>query len=324
MVPAWIPWHLFWAYFIGACFLAAALSLVTRIQARLSASLLAFTFFLFVALMDVPACLQDPHNRFGITLALRELSFGSGPLALAASLSHKQHPRGAPIAATIARSFMAIAVLFYSFEQFAVRRSRPRCSAGDGDSHVALRACHLDLRGGRTVRNCGNPAARRKENPCGSGVDRLDCALCGIGRVRAHRMGRADQPRGPELSLRYFDVLRHSSPARGRHAAVRTVPVIHLHWTRTSTGEGGRRHSPRRFCGWDEVFRGGWGGGSRSTCRWIASSFGFGSCCPRSENPDLGHPAQAHVFCGLCGTAKEAAEKGRAARESRVQASRRG
>ncbi len=119
MVPAWIPWHLFWAYFIGACFLAAALSLVTRIQARLSASLLAFTFFLFVALMDVPACLQDPHNRFGITLALRELSFGSGPLALAASLSDKQHPRGAPIAATIARSFMAIAVLFYSFEQFA-------------------------------------------------------------------------------------------------------------------------------------------------------------------------------------------------------------
>jgi hypothetical protein len=43
MVPAWIPWHLFWAYFIGACFIAAALSLVTRIQARLSASLLALT-----------------------------------------------------------------------------------------------------------------------------------------------------------------------------------------------------------------------------------------------------------------------------------------
>ncbi len=118
MVPAWIPWHLFWAYFIGACFIAAAVSLVTRIQARLSASLLALTFFLFVALMDVPGCLQDPHNRFGITLALRELSFASGPLALAASLSKEQHPRSALVGATIARYFIAIAVLFYSFQQF--------------------------------------------------------------------------------------------------------------------------------------------------------------------------------------------------------------
>src|SRR6516225_5653662 len=54
MVPKWIPWHLFWAYFVGACFIAAALSLVTRIKARLAASLLGLTFFLFVILMDAP------------------------------------------------------------------------------------------------------------------------------------------------------------------------------------------------------------------------------------------------------------------------------
>src|SRR5579864_8660984 len=75
IVPAWIPWHLFWAYFVGACFIAAALSLVTKIQARLSASLLALTFFLFVVLMDVPGWAQNPRERFALTLALRELSF---------------------------------------------------------------------------------------------------------------------------------------------------------------------------------------------------------------------------------------------------------
>ena len=59
IVPQWIPWHLFWAYFVGACFIAAALSLVTGIQARLSASLLALTFFLFVLLMDAPSAKSD-------------------------------------------------------------------------------------------------------------------------------------------------------------------------------------------------------------------------------------------------------------------------
>src|ERR1700757_2402846 len=38
LVPAWIPWHLFWAYFVGTCFILGALSMVTGIQTRLSAS----------------------------------------------------------------------------------------------------------------------------------------------------------------------------------------------------------------------------------------------------------------------------------------------
>jgi len=118
LVPAWIPWHLFWAYFVGACFVAAALSLVTRVQARLSASLLALNFFLFVVLMDVPAWAQDPRDRFGLALVLRELSFSGGPLALAASLTGQWRERGTHILATIARYFIAVPVLFYSFEQF--------------------------------------------------------------------------------------------------------------------------------------------------------------------------------------------------------------
>ena len=41
----------------------------------------------------------------------------AGPLALAASFSQQQHPRGARFAATIARYFIAIPVLFYAIEQ---------------------------------------------------------------------------------------------------------------------------------------------------------------------------------------------------------------
>ena len=118
IVPAWLPWHLFWAYFVGACFIAAGLSLVTKIQARLASSLLALTFFLFVVLMDAPAWAQEPLSRFAAALTLRELAFSGGALALAASLSGQWSERGAHILATIARYFIAIPALFYSLEQF--------------------------------------------------------------------------------------------------------------------------------------------------------------------------------------------------------------
>ena len=117
-MPAWIPWHLFWVYFVGACFIAAPLSMVTKIQARLSASLLALTFFLFVVLMDAPAWARHPGSRFAPTFVLRELSFSGGPLALAASLTELGNERVKRVLATIARYFIAVPVLFYSFEQF--------------------------------------------------------------------------------------------------------------------------------------------------------------------------------------------------------------
>ena len=118
IIPKWIPWHYFWAYLVGACFIAAALSLVTGIQARLAASLVALTMFLFVALMYFPSWLRHLDNRIVLTIALRETSFSGGALAFAASLSEPWRKRAAHIMATIARYFVAIPVVFFSVEQF--------------------------------------------------------------------------------------------------------------------------------------------------------------------------------------------------------------
>ena len=87
IIPKFIPFHMFWALFIGACFIAASFSLVTRIQARLAATLVGLTFFLFVMLMDAPGWAQQPGNRIFAMLTLRELAFSGGALALAASLT---------------------------------------------------------------------------------------------------------------------------------------------------------------------------------------------------------------------------------------------
>jgi uncharacterized membrane protein len=118
LVPAWIPWPVFWTYFVGACFIAAGFSLVTGIRARLSAALLALTFFLFVVLMDVPGWLRHPGNRLALTLAMRELAFSGAGLALAASLSLPSHRRARRWLASTARYFVAVPVLVFSAGQF--------------------------------------------------------------------------------------------------------------------------------------------------------------------------------------------------------------
>ncbi len=118
IIPKWIPWHYFWAYLVGSCFLLAALSLVTGIRARLAASLLALTFFLFVTMMYIPATLRHPENRIFLTIALRETSFSGGALAFAASLSDAWVNRTGRVMATIARYFVAVPVLFFSYQQF--------------------------------------------------------------------------------------------------------------------------------------------------------------------------------------------------------------
>jgi uncharacterized membrane protein len=118
IIPKFVPFHMFWALFIGACFIAASFSLVTRIQARLSASLVALTFFLFVLLMDAPGWAQQPGNRIFAMLTLRELAFSGGALALAANLAEQSNVQGSRIFATIARYFVGIPVLVYSIAQF--------------------------------------------------------------------------------------------------------------------------------------------------------------------------------------------------------------
>jgi putative oxidoreductase len=84
MVPSYMPWPLFWAYFFGFALLAASLSIATRIQVRWSGLLFGIAMFCFVAMMDIPGALATPGDRFGWILAIRELAFGAGAWLLAA------------------------------------------------------------------------------------------------------------------------------------------------------------------------------------------------------------------------------------------------
>lgn len=51
LVPGWIPWHMFWTYFVGVALIAAGFSMVLKKKGRLSATLLGAMIFAFVMLI---------------------------------------------------------------------------------------------------------------------------------------------------------------------------------------------------------------------------------------------------------------------------------
>jgi uncharacterized membrane protein len=60
LVPAWLPYHGFWAYFTGAAQLAAALGVLLGIHARLAAALEAVLLAAFTFLVWPPLMLAAP------------------------------------------------------------------------------------------------------------------------------------------------------------------------------------------------------------------------------------------------------------------------
>jgi uncharacterized membrane protein len=118
LVPSWIPAHTFWVYLVGVALIAAALSITVKVQSRLAATLLGAMFCSFVVLMDIPAVVTEPGNRFFRALALRELAFASGAFAFAGSQMSTKRAGGVPVLVTFARFIIGIAAVVYGAEHF--------------------------------------------------------------------------------------------------------------------------------------------------------------------------------------------------------------
>lgn len=87
VVPSYMPWHMFWTYFVGTALIAAALSLAARRESQLAAAMLGIMLFLFVLMIHLPNWIAMPQLRMRHTLVLRELGLSAGALAFAAALA---------------------------------------------------------------------------------------------------------------------------------------------------------------------------------------------------------------------------------------------
>ncbi len=119
LVPTYMPWRLFWAYFVGVALLAASLSIATKIQVRWSGLLFGFMMLLFVVTLDIKGALAHPRDRLVWTYVLREMSFAGGGWILAGNALREQG-RGQSQSAliTVGRLIIAIAAIFYGIEHF--------------------------------------------------------------------------------------------------------------------------------------------------------------------------------------------------------------
>jgi uncharacterized membrane protein len=118
MAPSWMPARWFWPYFVGCALLAAATSLILRKFLRLSSTLLALMFSLFVCMIYLPSALAHPGNRFVWIFALRDLSFAGGAWALAGLHSRASSPQQSKWMILFGRIVVAIAAIFFAVQHF--------------------------------------------------------------------------------------------------------------------------------------------------------------------------------------------------------------
>jgi uncharacterized membrane protein len=83
VIPKWLPGHVFWAYATGVAHVAGGAALLTGIQARLAAILLAVMFGTWVVILHLPRALAAFDHRGEWTSLFVALAMCAGSVLLA-------------------------------------------------------------------------------------------------------------------------------------------------------------------------------------------------------------------------------------------------
>jgi uncharacterized membrane protein len=124
-VPAWMPWRLFWAYFVGVCLILAAISLTVKKYVPLTTALLAVMFFGFVAMIHLPNVAAHLKERLFWSIAARDSVFGAGALALVGAQMAGRDARGSHWLTHAARLLIGVVLIFFGVQECLYPRFAP-------------------------------------------------------------------------------------------------------------------------------------------------------------------------------------------------------
>lgn len=93
MIPAWIPAHVFWAWFTGVGHVAAGVSILTGVLSRLGSLLFAVMVSGFVLLLHVPRVIGDPSSRQEWTMLVIAGTIAGAAWCAAGSIATRRSPR---------------------------------------------------------------------------------------------------------------------------------------------------------------------------------------------------------------------------------------
>lgn len=121
LVPAFMPGRLFWAYFVGVAFLAAAAGILYKLMARPAATMLGVMFFLFVVLLHIPRIVGNSSNGNEWTSGFVAMAMCGGAWILASAAPLEEREKPDPFL-KLGRYFFALAFVAFGIQHFVYGR----------------------------------------------------------------------------------------------------------------------------------------------------------------------------------------------------------
>src|SRR5713101_8071334 len=117
LVPAFMPGRLFWAYFVGVAFVAAAIGILTRMLARPAATMLGVMFFLFVVLLHIPRIVGNSNDGNEWTSGFVAMAMCGGSWVLASAAPLEEREKADPFL-KLGRYIFAMAFVAFGIQHF--------------------------------------------------------------------------------------------------------------------------------------------------------------------------------------------------------------
>jgi uncharacterized membrane protein len=121
LVPAFMPRRLFWAYFVGVAFFAAAGGILYKLMARAAATMLGVMFFLFVVLLHIPRIIGKFGDGNEWTSGFVALAMCGGAWILASAAPLEEREKADPFLG-VGRYFFALAFVAFGVQHFVYAR----------------------------------------------------------------------------------------------------------------------------------------------------------------------------------------------------------